>query len=308
MDNNKPEEAASNEQPVRESLQEQLKRGEEAFKKARAEAEGTTVPSESNVVGDIPPDVEKKEEKVPDQFRKPDGNVDEEKLSKSTEELKRSLEVKKTMLEAYKTLQAEFTKTSQAVKETQKQTPAAEVPESVAALKKEFQDLLDKDPSEALLKAVTLGKQYALSEVEQREAQRNAQTREQRWLESLDKYAVSDPWIYSEEGLGAIKEVLSQRPYLYSGGDPYGDALAFVDKTKFKSAPLTENSSRTNSGTPVLSGSKGVVPSSSSQPVSDIDLLKSLKDSLATAVSTEEKRGIVQKMDMLAKKLMGKSR
>ena len=126
------------------------------------------------------------------------------------------------------------------------------------------------------------------------------------WLKRLDDHAKDNPWVYDEEGMAAIKEVLQKRPYLYKGEDPYGDALAFVDKSKFARGQATGSQAAQSVGakTPILGAGKAVPPPAS-EAVSDEVKLKQLKAQyMAYKNNPKEASRIEQQMDEIVKRTL----
>lgn len=250
-------------------------------------------------------------EEVPSQFQKPDGTLDEDKLNQSKQHLEEMKKQKLTSIEDYKKLQREVTQVSQEEAKLRKEVKAAEparaaapeqMPESLDALKRELLADLEKDPAEALVKTLLLGKKLALEEVDRREAERAKAQKEEAWLTKLDSHSNENPWILSEEGKAAIGEVLRTRPYLYQGSDPYGDALAFVDKSRFASGQQ-KAAQAASPRTPILSGNRAVPPPASA-PVSDEQTLKALSQKLQSSGSMSEKFEIKARMDALVEKMI----
>ncbi len=243
---------------------------------------------------------------VPAQFKDKDGNLDVEKLEKSKQHLELSLEQKRKILEDYKNTQREFTQVSGEVAKTEKK-PAPAVP-NMDELKKQYLADLEKDPAEALVKATLLGQQMALQEIDRREAEKAQAAKQEGWLGKLDDYAKSHPWVYSPEGQEAIKDVLRTRPYLYKGEDPYGDALAFVDKTKFQAGqqPGAPNATPNANAPrmPILSGNRAVPPPVP-QAASNEAKLKELSNAMLSASSDKERQALAKQMDEIVARSLG---
>ena len=300
------------------SREEQLKAGEAKLAAFKAGLEGKPAVEPAPISPDesAKPEQPKKEE-VPAQFKKEDGTLDEAKLDKSTQHLQDLVKSKAEKLEAYKQMQRELTQKTQQVKELSKQSPEPSKPAepapqspsltagSLAELKNELLSLAEKDPGEALVKTILYAQKLVMDRLDAQKAEEAVVTRQESWLSKLDKHAESNPWVLDDAGLQAIKEVLNTRPYLYQGADPYGDAMAFVDKSKFAQVLPPSTSISSGGKTPILSGGRAVPPPQPSS-VSDDALLKDLKAKLASGVPRNEKEAILEKMGELTKKRIQK--
>lgn len=299
----------------RPSLQERLQAGEakrKAVLEAAAAPTAETVKSPDAAATATPKEGNKTE--APQQFKKPDGTVDETKLDKSTQHLEKSLEEK---LAKYKELQRKFTQVSQETAKAEKAAPAApaaapqqaapapmEIPDGFEAFKQRLgEGLRSEDPNkqlETLAESFVLAAQFA----EQRVAQKLAEEKRQaEMLSKLDQHAKANPWVYDDKGFQAIQEVLINEPALMKTRDPYGVAIALL-KDKFQADNAVKTSSP-GPKTPIL-GASGAVPPSVSEPVSDGKRLEQLKNELLENRGNSSKQAtILREMDKVRRQMLG---
>jgi hypothetical protein len=282
------------------SLEAQLEIGKAKLAAAlAAERTGTVVNTPESEKPAPAAEVDKALE-VPEQFKDKDGNLDVEKLNKSKQHLELSLEEKRKSIEEYKAKQREFTQVSVEVAKVKDAAPLSDVD-----LEKEVEANLEKNPANAVIDAA---RKIVQKELASRERARAQEQQQEQWLVKLDSYGVENPWIYSEAGKAAINEVLGKDPELFKTSDPYGYALAKVDKTKFQAGQTAGNPNATPTAsaprTPILSGNRAVPPPVS-QAGSNEAKLKELSQAMMAASSDKERLALAKQMDDLVAKQIG---
>jgi len=159
---------------------------------------------------------------VPEKFKTPDGKLDEEKLAKSTfhvdqalaKYLEKEKELKRKQNEVRKAENPYLTPT----------TPANTPPTENANLSFDKQleaDVQAQGLGPVLAKLFTAAKDTALEEARKelsplKEGFEAATSRKQ--IEDIGK---TDAWVYTEEGVNTLQQILAEQPYMWQASDPY---------------------------------------------------------------------------------------
>ena len=197
---------------------------------------------------------------VPEKFKTADGKVDEAKLEKSIvnvdqalakylekeKELKRKINEVKTAENAYLN-PVNVAPTTEPV-----QTPA-NLP---------FRQMLAKDIQEqgievVLEKLFTASQEAALDQARKelsplKQGFEEATTRSQ--VEAIGK---ADPWVYTEDGISTLNQILTQQPYLMQAPDPYKAAYIHYQGQRGVTQKV-EHSSQVSTPTPTAKASAPV--------------------------------------------------
>lgn len=280
-------------------IADQLAKGQELFdavKSGKGPTEGTVASAESKPEDSNPKEGENVN--VPVQFQTKEGDLDAEKLAKSTQHQAELNRQKQEAIEKYKELQRKHSKLVQEEKalktglsDTPPQGQAAPAPgietqqasgdgqtreKILQALKA---GLEQGQTEETILKAMELvasnATERAMSKVHKFE--RDQQEREM--LSNLDRAANQDNWILTPEGQQEMARVFQEKPFLWQSNQPYLDALRFINKPAQVQPPAAQLTPAAKQPLPMLSGG-GAVPPPPSAPVSDEQRLEQLSRDL----------------------------
>lgn len=159
---------------------------------------------------------------VPDKFKTPDGNIDTERLAKSTVNVEEALA---SYLAKEKELKRKMNEV-RAQENAYINPPAAIAPAQVIPTNASFAALLDadiaKDGAGVVLAKLFTAAQESVEERVQKEISTlksvNADNITRRQVEAIGKV---DPWVFTPEGHSTLTKVLESQPYLLQAPDPY---------------------------------------------------------------------------------------
>lgn len=171
---------------------------------------------------------------VPDKFKTPDGGIDTAKVLKSSAEADKALS---RYLEKEKELKRKINEVKQAENAylNPAAVPSVPAPSTVSPAQAQvipFEQQLEQDVQaiglgKTLAKLFVAAKDSALEEARKeltplKQGFEQATTRQQ--IEAIGK---ADPWVYTEEGVNTLNNILADQPYMWQAADPYKAAYIY---------------------------------------------------------------------------------
>ena len=167
---------------------------------------------------------------VPEKFKNPDGTLNTEKLEKSTVNAQEALD-------KYITLEKELKRKMNQVQAEKNlylnpQAAKAEAPVSNAPVNPDFAKQIEVDIARegvgpVLTKLFTAAQEAAYERAKQDVSSLKEKAAESERRAQVDAIGQRDPWVYTQEGLATLSQVLTEQPYLWEASDPYKAAYMF---------------------------------------------------------------------------------
>jgi len=161
-------------------------------------------------------------EEVPDKFKDKDGNLDIEKVEKSTVDAQTALTKYTEMVAAMNKKRHEAHLAGlQSKTGTTPQEPTPSPEQNFDAVAKQIEDELRKNGTGrglANILSTALENNYQRGRADLSALQEAQSSRDRK--ETLDSIAASDPWVFQPEGQAAIAKTLEQNPWLENSPDP----------------------------------------------------------------------------------------
>lgn len=213
----------------------------EAEAKAKAEpvtTEPPTMPEQPVEQAPVTPEATKTE--VPEKFKTPDGKIDEAKLEKSLvnaeETLAKYLTLEKQLKQKINEVKA---------KDNAYLNPPANVAEVKQPVNGNFAKQIEEDIARegvgpVLTKLFTAAQEAAYEKARTEIDGLKNISAEATTKQQIETIAKKDPWVYTQEGLNTLTNILDNQPYLWQANDPYKAAYLIHKGMSVASQPSSQ--------------------------------------------------------------------